>query len=116
VFAQFHTPSGLIAVGNCHLSFVPTWNRLQLKRIQRYLEVFDCPAVLMGDLNMPAPEPAKITGFRSLTSFPTFPADAPERQLDHILLRGRLGEVSGSSAPLLPLSDHRALVVDLSDT
>jgi hypothetical protein len=30
------------------------------------------------------------------------------------LIRGRLGEVIASDAPALPLSDHRALVVDLS--
>jgi endonuclease/exonuclease/phosphatase (EEP) superfamily protein YafD len=44
----------------------------------------------------------------------TFPIEAPDRQLDHILLRGRLGQVTASSAPALPLSDHRALIVDVS--
>ncbi len=114
VFAQFDTPAGLLAVGNAHLSFVPGWNRLQLSRIRRYLDVFDGPAVLMGDLNMPAPMPERITGFRSMAAVPTFPADVPERQLDHILLRGRLGRVTDCSAPEMPLSDHRALVVDVS--
>jgi endonuclease/exonuclease/phosphatase (EEP) superfamily protein YafD len=40
--------------------------------------------------------------------------EQPDRQLDHILLRGDFGAVLGSSAPELPLSDHRALVVDLA--
>ena len=43
----------------------------------------------------------------------TFPAGRPTRQLDHVLLRGSLGPVTATSAPALPLSDHRALTVDI---
>jgi endonuclease/exonuclease/phosphatase (EEP) superfamily protein YafD len=68
----------------------------------------------MGDLNMADDRPAHITGYRMLARHFTFPIERPDRQLDHILMRGRLGEVSASSAPALPLSDHRALIVDLS--
>jgi endonuclease/exonuclease/phosphatase (EEP) superfamily protein YafD len=68
----------------------------------------------MGDLNMADGLPARITGYRQLARHFTFPLDEPDRQLDHILLRGWLGEVTASSAPALPLSDHRALIVDLS--
>jgi endonuclease/exonuclease/phosphatase family metal-dependent hydrolase len=68
----------------------------------------------MGDLNMPEPRPAAITGYRPLASHPTFPVEVPERQLDHILIRGGYGEVVASGAPALPLSDHRALVVELA--
>ena len=70
----------------------------------------------MGDLNMAGNLPSRITGYRSLARHPTFPLDHPDRQLDHILLRGELGQVTSSSAPALPLSDHRALVVDLDPT
>ena len=70
----------------------------------------------MGDLNMRDPLPARIAGYRSLARHHTFPVEAPNRQLDYVLLRGRFGEVVGSSAPRLPLSDHRALTVDLSVT
>ena len=68
----------------------------------------------MGDLNMADGRPAQITGYRALANHFTFPVEKPERQLDHILVRGWLGEVIASSAPELSLSDHRALVVDLS--
>jgi endonuclease/exonuclease/phosphatase (EEP) superfamily protein YafD len=44
---------------------------------------------------------------------PTFPLDAPTDQLDHILVRGEVGTVVSSQAVRLPLSDHRALVVDI---
>jgi endonuclease/exonuclease/phosphatase family metal-dependent hydrolase len=69
--------------------------------------------VLMGDLNMTPPTPQRITGYRSLAVHPTFPHTDPHRQLDHILVRGEWGRVRCSSAPRLPLSDHRALVVDV---
>lgn len=116
VIGHLDTPSGPLVVGNTHLSYVPGWGRLQLQRIRRDLAALPGTVVLMGDLNMPAPAPERITGYRSLATHATFPADTPEQQLDHILLRGHLGELIGSSAPELPLSDHRALVVDLSDS
>ncbi|MVA76334.1 endonuclease [Auraticoccus sp. F435] len=111
--AELQTPGGPLVVVNTHLSFVPGWGRLQLRRIRRDLAPVPEPVVLMGDLNMTPPAPARITGYTSLASHPTFPLDAPERQLDHILLRGDLGPVRRSEAPRLPLSDHRALVVEL---
>src|SRR6478752_2945220 len=114
IIGQFRTPAGTLVVANAHLSFVPGWTRRQLIRIRNDLAAFADPVVLMGDLNMPAPRPARITGYRSLAAHPTFPMDQPDRQLDHILLRGRFGDVAASSAPVLPLSDHRALVVELS--
>jgi endonuclease/exonuclease/phosphatase family metal-dependent hydrolase len=44
----------------------------------------------------------------------TFPAQAPDRQLDHILT-DRADLVAGvSGAPHLPISDHRPLVVEVS--
>jgi endonuclease/exonuclease/phosphatase (EEP) superfamily protein YafD len=68
----------------------------------------------MGDLNMADDRPAQITGYRPLARHRTFPVEKPDRQLDHILIRGWLGEVTTTSAPALPLSDHRALIVELS--
>lgn len=114
VVADIETPYGPLVVANTHLSFVPGWGRRQLRRITRDLAAVPGPVVLMGDLNMDAPVPAKITGYRSLAAHPTFPVDQPERQLDHILFRGRPPEVMRCQAPALPLSDHRALVVDIA--
>ena len=114
VIGHFDTPAGPLAVANTHLYFVPGWGHWQLRRVRRDLTAVSGPVVLMGDLNMRGRVPTLITGYRSLAQHPTFPAEAPIRQLDHILLRGRLGEVVSTSAPQLPLSDHRALTVDLS--
>jgi endonuclease/exonuclease/phosphatase family metal-dependent hydrolase len=114
LIGHFDTPAGLLAVANTHLSFVPGWGQWQLLQVLRDLAPARDPVLLMGDLNMRTPLPALIAGYRSLARHQTFPVEAPNRQLDYILLRGRLGEMVGSSAPRLPLSDHRALTVDLS--
>jgi endonuclease/exonuclease/phosphatase family metal-dependent hydrolase len=107
------TPQGPLTVVNTHLSFVPGWNRLQLRRLRRDLAAFPGPLVLMGDLNMTPPTPSSVTGWQSLASGLTFPVDEPDRQLDHVLLRGSLGPVTAVAAPALPLSDHCALTVDI---
>ncbi|HVU93201.1 MAG TPA: endonuclease/exonuclease/phosphatase family protein [Jatrophihabitans sp.] len=111
--AQFDTPCGPITVANTHLSFVPGWNRVQLRRLRRDLCALPGPRVLMGDLNMTPPTPVEVTGFRSLAAELTFPREAPERQLDHVLVDdGRL-RAEHAEAPLLPVSDHRPLIVDV---
>jgi endonuclease/exonuclease/phosphatase family metal-dependent hydrolase len=51
---------------------------------------------------------------RPLVEQPTFPADHPREQLDHVLARGEVGRVVDAGVHDLPLSDHRALSVDLA--
>jgi endonuclease/exonuclease/phosphatase family metal-dependent hydrolase len=113
VVAVVETPQGEVTVVNTHLSFVPGWNRRQLRRLRRDLTAFPGPLLLMGDLNMTPPTPSTVTGWRSLGTGLTFPVDEPDRQLDHVLLRGPLGPVTATTAVTLPLSDHRALTVDI---
>jgi len=113
VIAQLHTPMGDLTVANTHLSFVPGWNRRQLRRVIRDLRGFPGPRLLTGDLNMTPETVGRWSGMRALALAQTFPADNPNRQLDHILtddpgLRG--GAVDASP---MPISDHRPLVVDL---
>jgi endonuclease/exonuclease/phosphatase family metal-dependent hydrolase len=113
VVAVVETPHGELTVVNTHLSFVPGWNRRQLRRLRRDLTAFPGPLVLMGDLNMTPPTPTSVTGWQSLASGLTFPLDEPDRQLDHVLLRGDLAPVTATASLALPLSDHRALTVDV---
>ncbi|MDT7733160.1 MAG: hypothetical protein QOE12_334 [Mycobacterium sp.] len=68
----------------------------------------------MGDLNMSPPAPQRWTGLRPLAAAPTFPIDAPERQLDHILTDDIRLTAAATSTPALPISDHRPLVADVS--
>jgi endonuclease/exonuclease/phosphatase family metal-dependent hydrolase len=113
--ARVRTPLGPATVVGTHLSFVPRWNRYQLARLTRDLRAFPDPVVLMGDLNMPGDAPARLTKYRSLADVPTFPVASPTRQLDHVLLRGSLGNPQPGYAVRLDLSDHQALVVDFDD-
>ena len=92
---------------------MPGWNRWQLSRLRRDLTAFTGPLVLMGDLNMTPPTPASVTGYRTLAAADTFPVQVPDRQLDHVLLRGEIGAVTATESRAMPLSDHRALLVDI---
>ena len=112
--AQLDTPVGPLTVANTHLSFVPGWNRVQLRHLVRDLRGFPGPRVLMGDLNMTPPTPTRWSGLRPLGVASTFPADIPDRQLDHILSDDRNLRADRCDAPMLSISDHRALVVDVS--
>jgi endonuclease/exonuclease/phosphatase (EEP) superfamily protein YafD len=100
-------------VATTHLSFVPGWNVVQLRRVTRALAALGLPCVLLGDLNMPGGLPARATGWRALARVRTFPAAKPSLQIDHALGHGLLPLVANVGAPELALSDHRALVVDL---
>jgi endonuclease/exonuclease/phosphatase family metal-dependent hydrolase len=111
--ALVETPLGAMTVVNTHLSFVPGWNRRQLRRLVRDLEVQADPLLLLGDLNLADGRPAQTTGYHPLATAPTFPATAPVRQLDHILLRTGRADVADVRSLHLPLSDHRALAVDV---
>jgi len=113
VVAQLETPIGLVTVANTHLSFVPGWNRVQLRRLRRDLAALPGPRVIMGDLNLTPPTPQQVTGMTTLGAACTFPADAPTRQLDHVLIDDTCLRALRTSAPLLPISDHRPLIIDL---
>jgi endonuclease/exonuclease/phosphatase family metal-dependent hydrolase len=114
VVGRLDTPAGPLTVANTHLSYVPGWGQWQLQQVRQDLAREPGPVVLMGDLNMGGALPTLVTGYTALARHPTFRVDKPDAQLDHILLRGHLGRVVDSSAPQLPLSDHRALVADLA--
>jgi len=114
VIAELDTPLGRLTVANTHLSFVPGWNRVQLRRLIRDMRGFPEPRVLMGGLNMGPLTRGQAPGMRPLGSARTFPAEMPDRQLDHVLTDDPGLRVDRCSAPLLAVSDHRALVVDVS--
>jgi hypothetical protein len=71
--------------------------------------------VLLGDLNLPGGLPRIASGWRPLARLATYPAGEPVMQLDHALGHGPLPPVTRTAAARLPVSDHRALVVDLAD-
>ena len=113
VLAEVATPEGPLLVASAHLSFVPGWAQLQLYALRRAMGAARGPALIMGDLNMTPPPARRFSGFRPLASGLTFPSDEPVRQIDHVLARGDVGDVVDVRSVRLPVSDHRALVVDL---
>jgi endonuclease/exonuclease/phosphatase family metal-dependent hydrolase len=113
VAADVETPEGLLTVVTTHLSFLPAWNWLQLRRLLRTTVRPGTPTLVMGDLNMEPARVARLSSLRPLASAPTFPADRPTRQIDHLLGSPSVGGSSGRAVPL-PLSDHLALVTEVS--
>ena len=110
IVAEVAAPRGLLRVVTTHLSFLPTSNGAQLRLLVRRLAERSGRLVLMGDLNMRPRRVDRLTGLGALATGPTFPSDAPTRQIDHVLGRG----VAGTGEPVrLPVSDHRALVTEI---
>lgn len=113
VAAVVESPLGDVTVATTHLTFLPWWSRRQLRRLRRSLQ--ECrPLVLTGDFNMERPVVERVSRMRSLAAVPTFPAGEPEQQLDHVLASDDFtGRVVDARTHQLPVSDHRALSVDL---
>jgi endonuclease/exonuclease/phosphatase family metal-dependent hydrolase len=112
--AVLATPYGPLTAAVTHLSFVPGWNVRQLRQVVRALRTLPAPRVLLGDLNLPGRLPGWLTGWRMLARVPTYPADDPRVQLDHVLADGQLPRVESVRAWAAPLSDHRAVLVELA--
>ncbi len=111
VAAVLATPEGPLTVVATHLTFVPGWNAVQLHRLARAARLLPAPLVLLGDLNLRGPWPARITGLVPLASLPTYPNGSPARQLDHVLAGPHVHPLAAATALDLGLSDHLALVV-----
>ena len=104
-----------ITIACTHLSFAPLVNVRQLLTVRRWLARLPGPQLLIGDLNLPGRAVRRITGWTPLVSAPTFPSPGPWVQLDHALAAGLPpgARASGRVHRRLPISDHRAVVVDL---
>jgi endonuclease/exonuclease/phosphatase family metal-dependent hydrolase len=109
--ARLATPSGELTVVSTHLSFLVGWNLLQLRRLVRALAEEE-RLVVAGDFNLAPDQVVRASRLRPLAAGATFPAHAPVRQIDHLMARGA---VSGTGARVwdLPLSDHRALSLEV---
>jgi len=111
VVAEIDAPGGRISAVGTHLSYLPWWNGLQLRRLLHGLGRMRTPWLLLGDLNMEPPRAERLTGLRELVTGPTFPHLRPDAQIDHVLGSDDLRATGGPVE--LPMSDHRALVADL---
>lgn len=114
--AELTTRRGPLVVAGSHLSFVPGWNLWQLRQLVSRLAGLGHPCVLVGDLNLPRlPVRLGTSGWQMLATAKTFPAPSPKLQIDHALGFGDIPSVIAATARQLPVSDHRALVLDLAE-
>ncbi|MDY6995623.1 MAG: endonuclease/exonuclease/phosphatase family protein [Actinomycetota bacterium] len=113
VVGLLDTPLGQLSVVNTHLSFVPGWNRYQLQRLMRDVRALPAPRLVTGDLNMSLDAARRRSGLRPLACAPTFPAQAPTTQLDHVLTDDPQLRATSCTTPAQPISDHRPLVVEV---
>jgi len=117
VAAVVESPIGLMTVASTHLSFVPGWNVRQLRSVIRALRAMPAPRLLLADLNLPGGLASAFSGWRRLGQRPTYPSPTPRLQFDHILLDPHGGAavppVVAVTTPVVPISDHRPLVVEL---
>ena len=104
--------AGPFTVVTTHLSFVPGYNVRQLRSLTRWVARMPAPVFVLGDLNLPGALPHLATGWRQLARLPTYPADGPRVQFDHVLVHGWDGPVE-AQAVSLAVSDHCALAVDV---
>jgi endonuclease/exonuclease/phosphatase family metal-dependent hydrolase len=123
---------GPFTVVATHLSFVPGWNIGQLSILRAWLADMPRPYVLLGDLNLVGSVPRTVLAgaelldgrlrrgpmaheWHDLARTATYPAHRPMVQFDHVLATGiPRSAVRGWSTPRAAISDHRALVVELS--
>ncbi|MFV0427618.1 MAG: endonuclease/exonuclease/phosphatase family protein [Beutenbergiaceae bacterium] len=105
------TPRGQLSVGCTHLSLLPALALWQARIALTAMSTLACPVVLAGDFNLgPGALGLLAPGWQRPHAL-TFPAARPDRQIDHVLVHG--ARVNGARAWRLPISDHRALAVDL---
>ncbi len=128
LYALIDTPEGRVVVGVAHLSTVRSTAREQLQVALRGFDHFapGIPALLIGDLNLRINHvEQELARFAAATPTapgqPVFeilhrgngtPSWAPRIQIDHVLGRGL--HAHQDRTVCLPVSDHAAVVVDVT--
>jgi endonuclease/exonuclease/phosphatase family metal-dependent hydrolase len=111
-----------LSVAATHLSVATRDAVRQIRWLQHRLSRsrYPCARMLLGDLNLwlPVVRLVSLPGWRSLVRGATFPNDgpAPRRrgvQIDHVMAAGAGLEMRHARIVSVPISDHRAVIVDL---
>ena len=117
ILTSIQVGSRPVTVAATHLSNKQGHNVRQLRELQQLAGSRASPRLLVGDLNLPS----TVLVFASRRGWPetgrgrTWPNSAPTQQLDHVLRNDPAGAVRprGARVVAAPVSDHRALVVEL---
>jgi len=104
-----------LTIATTHLSFVPFVNVFQLNRLTFALKKLSGVPVLVGDLNLPANIPSKLSGFKSVISQSTYPSWKPKIQFDYIMVANNQ-EVQATPLSIIKssISDHVPIGVELN--
>ena len=104
-----------LTIATTHLSFVPFVNVFQLNRLIIALKKLSGVPVLVGDLNLPANIPSKLSGFKSVISQSTYPSWKPKIQFDYIMVANNQ-EVQATPLSIIKpsISDHVPIGVELN--
>lgn len=104
-----------LSVAVTHLSYDREEAALQLPLAIDALAGRAGPRILLGDLNLETAQVATLVTAAGLhpvrAGGPTFSARWPRRRIDHVALAGLTA--GAATTPRLPVSDHRALVVEV---
>jgi len=104
-----------LTIATTHLSFVPFVNVFQLNRLIIALKKLSGVPVLVGDLNLPANIPSKLSGFKSVISQSTYPSWKPRIQFDYIMVANNQEVQATPFSTIKPnISDHVPIGVELN--
>jgi endonuclease/exonuclease/phosphatase family metal-dependent hydrolase len=114
-------PGRPLAIVGAHLHHVTDEPDVRLAQARSIAAVSrlhsrDLPVAVLGDLNAPR-DATELEPLGFLTDAvpggtPTFPADDPQRRLDHVLMTPQVS-ASDRSIPETAVSDHRPVIVTL---
>lgn len=99
-------------VATTHLAVDPRVNGRQLAHTAGLVGA-RLRTVLLGDFNR-VPEDVGAPGLRTVEHGPTYPASSPQVAIDHVLVSGDV-TVGPAEVRRTEMSDHAALVVDLTE-
>ena len=104
-----------LTIATTHLSFVPFVNVFQLNRLTFALKKLSGVPVLVGDLNLPANIPSKLSGFKSVISQSTYPSWKPKIQFDYIMVANNQEVQATPLSTIKPdISDHVPIGAELN--
>jgi endonuclease/exonuclease/phosphatase family metal-dependent hydrolase len=104
-----------LTIATTHLSFVPFVNVFQLNRLTFALKKLSGVPILVGDLNLPANIPSKLSGFKSVISQLTYPSWKPKIQFDYIMVANNQEVQASPLSTIKPdISDHVPIGVELN--
>ncbi len=104
-----------LTIATTHLSFVPFVNIFQLNRLISTLKKLPGKSLLVGDLNLPANIPSKLSRFKLVISQSTYPSWNPKIQFDYIMAANKQDVQATPLSTIKPdISDHVPIGVELN--